>query len=66
MNGEPHPALAALRDRFPGVEIWRGHYTGHWWAIADGRLLEAVRPDDMATALTQLAVPQTQGTLHVR
>ncbi|WP_067481964.1 hypothetical protein [Actinomadura hibisca] len=64
MNGAPHPALAVLCHRFPGVEIWRGRYTGHWLAIAGGYLLQAVRPDDLAAAIVHFTEPQARGPFH--
>jgi hypothetical protein len=41
-DADPAAAVAALRARFPGVQIWHGKYTGRYWAIFAGeQLIEA-------------------------
>lgn len=30
--------IAALVHYFPGVQVWFGVYTRHWWALHNGRL----------------------------
>ncbi|MBC6456975.1 hypothetical protein [Actinomadura sp. HBU206391] len=37
---EPRQVMA----RFPTTPIWFGPYTGHWWALAADRLIEAETP----------------------
>ncbi|WP_157431691.1 hypothetical protein [Actinomadura hibisca] len=50
----PH-ILNELHRRFPGVCFWWGRSTGSWWAMADGRLVEAASPADLDRALRDLA-----------
>ncbi|WP_329522204.1 hypothetical protein [Spirillospora sp. NBC_01491] len=52
-------AAAELRRRFPGVSVWRGSVTGHWWAIARARsgrdcLVEAANPVALGRCLEEL------------
>ncbi|ROO87445.1 hypothetical protein EDD29_5053 [Actinocorallia herbida] len=44
-------ALALLKARFPGALIWFGNATGHFWALTDDRLVEALTPADLARRL---------------
>jgi hypothetical protein len=34
-------ALAQLQCRFPGIPVWFGNFTRHWWAVFGDRLFEA-------------------------
>ncbi|WP_131739934.1 hypothetical protein [Actinomadura roseirufa] len=44
--------LAELRHRFPSVPLWRGHATGHWFAVVrrgtTDHLMEAESPAELA------------------
>jgi hypothetical protein len=40
-------AVAMLRARFPGVPIWFGDFTGRYWAIVVGQLVEAATASDL-------------------
>ncbi|GLW65932.1 hypothetical protein Arub01_41760 [Actinomadura rubrobrunea] len=48
-------ALSELRRRFPGVMVWVGKHTMHWWAAIcdnDGdRLIEAATPAELGRRL---------------
>lgn len=44
---DPALALSLLRRRFPTVCLWFGTATRHWWAVVDGRLLEARTPQEL-------------------
>jgi hypothetical protein len=48
---DPALALDLLRRRFPGVLLWFGNATGHWWALVDGDLLEARTPEELGRRL---------------
>lgn len=48
----------ALSRRFPNVPIWFGEHTGHWWALADDRLIEAESAGDLGLVLDRLQAPQ--------
>ncbi|MCW2900468.1 MAG: hypothetical protein JWO67_2733 [Streptosporangiaceae bacterium] len=48
----------ALSRRFPSVPIWFGEHTGHWWALADNRLIEADSAGDLGLVLDRLVGPQ--------
>ena len=37
-----------LEHLFPGVVVWFGRRTGHWWAMLGDRLLEAGSPRELA------------------
>ncbi|GLZ08736.1 hypothetical protein Acsp03_62020 [Actinomadura sp. NBRC 104412] len=36
-----------FRNRL-NVIAWYGPFTGHWWAVADGYLVEAAQPGELA------------------
>lgn len=66
-------ALAELRRRFPGVCLWWGLYTKHFWALVeqDGRdrLLEAESPQELAWWLERMhsgASAVSDGASHPR
>jgi hypothetical protein len=42
------PAARALEERFPGVRAWYGLSTRSWWALEDGRLIEAATAEHLA------------------
>ncbi|GAA2085993.1 hypothetical protein [Actinomadura alba] len=44
-------ALALLEQRFPAVPLWFGQATGHWWALAGDRLIEAHTPEHLGREL---------------
>ncbi|MGH3389303.1 MAG: hypothetical protein ACRDOO_10545 [Actinomadura sp.] len=44
-------ALTLLRRRFPGVCLWFGHSTRHWWAYVNGHLVEARTPEELGRRL---------------
>jgi anti-sigma regulatory factor (Ser/Thr protein kinase) len=50
--------VASLRLRFPGVMLWYGTYTGHWWMFQDGRLVEAATSGELVSAITTLLDPR--------
>ena len=41
---DPDRIRRDLEAAFPGVRTWLGEYTGHWWALANDRLVEATTP----------------------
>ncbi|GAA2456965.1 hypothetical protein GCM10010191_90670 [Actinomadura vinacea] len=47
-----------LRRRFPGVFLWYGVHTSHWWAAVfwgrSGRLVEATTPEGLAWELGKI------------
>lgn len=47
----PETAVAALRARYPGVQIWYGNHTGRYWAILAGQLIEASSADELGRML---------------
>jgi hypothetical protein len=54
---EPAAAVAALRRRFPGTQIWFGNFTRRYWAIFAGeQLIEATDPDELGRMLESLRV----------
>lgn len=46
---DPDQIRRELEAAFPGVRAWLGEYTGHWWALANDRLVEA---DTLASSPT--------------
>ncbi|MCP2336713.1 hypothetical protein [Actinomadura rupiterrae] len=38
---DPDEVLAVLHEEFPNVMTWHGEFTGSWWALLRGRLVEA-------------------------
>ncbi|GAA2119676.1 hypothetical protein [Actinomadura alba] len=51
----PPAALAALRQRFAGIPIWFGQYTGHYWALVDrAGFVEGYTAADLAEQLSNL------------
>lgn len=51
-------AVARLRAQFPGVSVWFGIHTWHWWAMVEcggWRLVEALTPDELAEAIPKAA-----------
>jgi hypothetical protein len=50
-SNDPADGLKMLRQCFPSVITWFGASTGHWWALADGRLIEAATPTELARML---------------
>jgi hypothetical protein len=44
-------ALDILRRRFPTVCLWFGTSTRHWWAVANGHLIEALTPEELGRHL---------------
>jgi len=56
---DPDVALAQLTRRFPGVHLWLGDFTGHYWAFVrdrfgHDRLIEATSPTDLSLRLSAL------------
>jgi len=49
--------LAALKARYPGVQVWRGPYTRHWWALYGGRLFEGHTPSHVGQLIGRLYPP---------
>lgn len=45
---DPDQIRQELESLFPGVTAWFGEYTGHWWALLGGRLVEARDPLTLA------------------
>lgn len=57
---DPDLIRRELEASFPGVRAWLGEYTGHWWALANGRLVEAATPRLLADKVRKaLAVRRT-------
>ncbi|WP_146778801.1 hypothetical protein [Actinomadura craniellae] len=50
-EAEIHAEQAALRKRYGTPWIWYGWRTGRWWALAGGRLVEAVSPGELGRAM---------------
>lgn len=49
-------ALAWLKRQWPGVTIWHGQATGHWWALLGDGLVEVETPKRLHELLvTRLA-----------
>lgn len=44
---DPAAAVAMPRAHFPGVPIWFGNFTGRYWAIVVGQLVEAATASDL-------------------
>ncbi|TDD79219.1 hypothetical protein E1293_24010 [Actinomadura darangshiensis] len=51
---DPERVAAGLARRFPGCCVWRGEYTGSWWALARDRLVEAPDPAALGRLLDEL------------
>lgn len=63
---DPDQIRRDLEAAFPGVRAWLGEYTGHWWALVNDRLVEAVTPrllaDEIRAVLTvRRTVPPRRG-----
>jgi hypothetical protein len=65
-SGPPMPeresaqiTVATVQRHFPGASVWRGPYTGSWWAThpALGRLVEAASLGELAFALRAALAP---------
>lgn len=65
-SGPPMPGsesaqitVATVQRHFPGASVWRGRYTGSWWAAhpALGRLVEAASLGELAFALRAALAP---------
>jgi hypothetical protein len=54
---DPDACHAALQRRFPGVTVWFGEWTGHWFAMVNEGLLEAVYPGQLAELIDQTIQP---------
>lgn len=48
---DPAFALDILRRRFPKICLWFGASTRHWWAYADGHLIEARTAQELGQCL---------------
>lgn len=48
--------LSWLRSRHPFALVWYGNTTCRWWAVAGGRLVEALDPAELDQALRTPAV----------
>jgi hypothetical protein len=56
---DPEATLAQLSQHFPGIRIWFGDFTGHYWALVrdrlgHDRLIEATSPTDLSLRLGAL------------
>jgi hypothetical protein len=59
---DPEEILAELRLRFPGICLWRGDFTGHFFAALLGisrqdQLVEATTPGQLIHVLTTALRP---------
>jgi hypothetical protein len=54
---DPDACQVALRRRFPGVTVWFGEWTGHWFAMVNEGLLEALSPWQLAELIDQTIRP---------
>jgi hypothetical protein len=68
---DPDQIRRDLEAAFPGVRAWLGEYTGHWWALVNDRLVEAVTPrllaDEIRAVLAvRRTVPPRRGKLRDR
>ncbi|GAA2118758.1 hypothetical protein [Actinomadura alba] len=61
----PSAALAALRQRFAGIPIWFGQYTGHYWALLGDTFVEGYNPADLADQLSNRTQPPIGRTARV-
>ncbi|WP_146778905.1 hypothetical protein [Actinomadura craniellae] len=50
-DAEIYQVQAALRKRHGTPWIWYGWRTRSWWALAGGRLVEAVSPGELGRAM---------------
>lgn len=57
-TGQIQTLTKALARRFPSLPIWFGEHTGHWWALADNRLIEADSAGELGLVLDRLVAPQ--------
>lgn len=61
---------AHIRAQFPGIVLWFGSATRHWWAMirlgGGWRLIEVDRPRDMAKTLDALSEPALARGRHAR
>ncbi|MCP2336130.1 hypothetical protein [Actinomadura rupiterrae] len=48
LDGDTGELLDALHREYPAVMSWRGQFTGTWWALLGGHLVEA--PDAVGLA----------------
>lgn len=55
---DPAAAVAVLQEAFPGVPIWFGGFTRHYWAHVGDRLVEADHPAQPAHVLDDLTSSQ--------
>ncbi|URM97275.1 hypothetical protein LUW76_24590 [Actinomadura madurae] len=51
---DPDQIRRELEAAFPGVRAWLGEYTGHWWALANDRLVEADTPRQLADRIREV------------
>lgn len=51
---DPERVAAEVARRFPGCCVWRGEFTGSWWALARDRLVEAPDPVTLGRRLDEL------------
>jgi hypothetical protein len=51
---DPERVAAEMARRFPGCCVWRGEFTGSWWALARDRLIEAPDPAALGRLLDEL------------
>ncbi|WP_143228138.1 hypothetical protein [Actinomadura meyerae] len=68
---DPERVAAELARRFPGVPVWRGEFTGRWWAVVrdragHDRLLEAADPAVLARSLEESAAAVLPARRNVR
>src|SRR4051794_9985803 len=54
---DPELILAEVRRRFPGVMAYFGEFTGSWWALIGGNLLEARTPREFVEVIAEAIAP---------
>lgn len=57
--------IGELERRF-GVVAWFGFHTRRWWALVDGRLVEAATPAGLADAVMAVLGTAGRPSQHVR
>lgn len=55
---DPDRIRQELESLFPGVRAWFGEFTGSWWALLGGRLVEAADPLTLADRIRRALAPR--------
>jgi hypothetical protein len=63
-------AAQGIQERFPGVCLWYGESTGHWWAVVDradgARLLEGQDAGELSGRILGAYAPTAHDTHTTR